>query len=276
MRFSQRAGLLAVNDVIQSDGINDALRNSLWNVLDLHFWSREGFKFSRYGGDLGDIDGFSRRLWFHFFKRPVDSRPRYGNEILNEIRKYFFGCKWHEVYDFIEYVCQANGTAQLRRHINDILERELSGYRLIDDHIVPVTDEAEKKAIEEALEPGPYAGVEAHLRQALQHLANRDNPDFRNSIKESISAVESLACELTKNPKATLGEALQTLEREGQLHGALKKGFSSLYGYTSDADGIRHAMLDEAALDIADAKYFLVSCSAFVNYLKAKHAKAHN
>jgi len=50
----------------------------------------------------------------------------------------------------------------------------------------------------------------------------------------------------------------------------LKKGFSAIYGFTSDAQGIRHALSEESNIDAADAKFFLVSCSAFVNYLIAK------
>ena len=74
---------------------------------------------------------------------------------------------------------------------------------------------------------------------------------------------------LSGSPKATLGEALKVLERKRQLHPALKDGFSKLYGYTSDEDGIRHAMLDEPNITQADAKYFLLSCTSFINYLKA-------
>jgi hypothetical protein len=39
----------------------------------------------------------------------------------------------------------------------------------------------------------------------LQKLADRENPDYRNSIKESISAVESAAQEITGDTGATLG-----------------------------------------------------------------------
>jgi len=46
--------------------------------------------------------------------------------------------------------------------------------------------------------------------------------------------------------------------------------FDKLYGYTSDADGIRHALLEEVTLDFDDAKFMLVACSAFVNYIRAK------
>ena len=75
------------------------------------------------------------------------------------------------------------------------------------------------------------------------------------------------------NPKATLHDALKAIEKKELLHSALKEGFIKLYGYTSDADGIRHAMLDKSKkLTAADARYFLLSCTSFINYLKAKIA----
>ena len=77
---------------------------------------------------------------------------------------------------------------------------------------------------------------------------------------------------VSEKPKATLSDALKAIEKNGLLHEALKDGFIKLYGYTSDADGIRHAMLDEPTLTAADARYFLLSCTSFVNYLKAQIA----
>jgi hypothetical protein len=53
----------------------------------------------------------------------------------------------------------------------------------------------------------------------------------------------------------------------------LKSAFLSLYGYTSDANGIRHALLEEAQLTFEDAQFMLVACSAFVNYLTATAAR---
>lgn len=98
-------------------------------------------------------------------------------------------------------------------------------------------------------------------------MKDRESPDFRNSIKESISAIESLCRELEGNQTAKLGAALNALEKKGVLHPALKSAFSALYGYTSDAGGIRHALLNESKLTNADARFMLVSCSAFINYV---------
>jgi len=36
-------------------------------------------------------------------------------------------------------------------------------------------------------------------------------------------------------------------------------------------NGIRHAMLEEPNIGVEDAKFFLLACTSFVNYLKSKN-----
>ena len=190
------------------------------------------------------------------------------------VRKFFFSCQWIEVYDLIEFTATYAPPDLVAKFVNDsnfVLERELSAYRLIDKHIVEITSEQEVASIQEALQSTEQlSGVHAHLKTALALLSDRKQPDFRNSIKESISAVESIAQIITGDSNATLGEALKALEGKATMHRALKSSLSSLYGYTSDADGIRHAMLKDPNLTFIDAKFMLVACTAFINYLVAK------
>ena len=47
----------------------------------------------------------------------------------------------------------------------------------------------------------------------------------------------------------------------------MKNAFISLYGYTSDKSGIRHNNGVDENTTFEEAKYMLVSCSAFLNYL---------
>lgn len=268
--FSQRKEIVPVADVIQVNGMNDALRNSLWNVLDVALWSSDHFLYISHGPS--GIDLFSKDLWFNYFKKPIDTRPESSSGKLKQIREYFFKCEWNEVYDFIEFVVSAYSRSmpQLSRMFNRILERESSGYRLVAGHVVDITSEQEVQMLEEAIRDTRFAGVAAHLDRALELLANREHPDYRNSIKESVSAIESMARIVADNPKATLPEALKALEKNGRLHTALKDGFVKLYSYTSDEQGIRHAMLDEPDISAADAHFFLLSCTSFANYLKAQ------
>lgn len=270
MQFSERKGFKKPSDIIQKGGMNEELRTSIWNVLDLLIWQGEGFLYARYSHLSAEIEKFSKSLWFNYFKEPIDSHPERAVDILRFIRKYFFSCEWYEVYDFLEFVLNYFKNRDLITAINDILERELSGYRFVDGVITDITDSQEISMLEEALADRDFPSVCAHLKRALELLSDRKKPDYRNSVKESISAVESMAQIITKKPKATLGDALKVLEKTKRLHPALKEGFSNIYGYTSDEGGIRHAMLEEPNLDTADAKFILLSCTSFINYLKSK------
>jgi hypothetical protein len=51
------------------------------------------------------------------------------------------------------------------------------------------------------------------------------------------------------------------------LVSALKGSFDKLYGYTSDADGVRHGLLEKDSVTFEQAKVMLVVCSAFTNYV---------
>lgn len=270
MSFSERKGLKPIREVFQVASMDDVLRTSLWNVLHLRIWAVPGFIWTRQG-NAGDIVPFSKSLWFQFFKRPIDEIPPNPYEILGVIRTRYFALTWNEVYDFIEVVMQLANNRTLEFELNDILKHEMAGYRILNRQIIDVTDQQEIDALEEALGKDQFEPVRTHLSRALELLGDRKSPDYRNSIKESISAVESIAKIITKNERATLGDALKVLEKTHKLHGALKEGFSCLYGYTSDEEGIRHAMLEEPNLDAADAKYFLISCTSFINYLKSKN-----
>jgi hypothetical protein len=66
------------------------------------------------------------------------------------------------------------------------------------------------------------------------------------------------------------------LERRGHLNGALKSAFGSLYGYSSEEEGVRHALVysDEAKVDEADALFMLGACASFVSYLLARSKQA--
>lgn len=268
--FSQRKGFKPVSEVIQIDSMNEALRNSLWNALDVLLWSTPAFVHRQYGDP--HIMSLSKLLWLHYFKKPIDSRPIRSWEILSEIRSYFFSCGWYEVYDFLEFIVATykDSKQNLAGIFNGVLERELSGYRFVSGHLVDITNQQELEMLDQALRDTRFAGVSAHLQRAMELYADRNLPDYRNSIKESISAVESMARVVSESPKATLGDALKVIEKTRRLHSALKEGFLKLYGYTSDEQGIRHAMLDEPNLTAPDARFFLLSCTSFVNYLKAQ------
>jgi hypothetical protein len=284
--FSHRKGLRPVKSQIQADSMDQELRNGLWNALAQYYW--ENVKLGPYQmvpslsyQENRNVLILCRRLWLNYFKVPIDTLQDYWPEVHKTIRSYFFGCAWNEVYDMVEFVASNYPdeydriTTNFRTYCNQILEREVSAYRFVAEKITQITDEREMATVEEATDTaGSLKPAAIHMRAALNLLADRKSPDYRNSIKESISAVEAACKVMAGEEKADLDKALKQLKKQLGLHGALEKAFSSMYGYSSDADGIRHALMDEPNLAFEDAKFMLVACAAFVNYLKAKAARA--
>ena len=276
MKFSQRIGKKPIKTDFQIESMDNDLRIALWNAFHFFFTKKVDSKWiSRSSFDL-----FFQIMWHNFFKLPLDNLDDHYETTYKRIREYFFKFEWFEVYDFIEFVtsidCPVNQD-EFRKFCNLMMERELSGYRFVDDKITKITAETELNEIEEAIDKSQktnLAGVNAHLKTALIKLSDRKYRDYRNSIKEAISAVEALAQLISGNSKAELCKALAIIEKKVDLHGSLKKGFSAIYGYTCDEGGIRHAMLEEDKIDFEDAKYMLVSCAAFINYLTVKASKA--
>jgi hypothetical protein len=276
--FSQREGFKPVRGTLQLGSMENELRSRLWDLVTLNYWTHV------HGISLDESNNYSmkslvRRIWHRYFKKPIDTISWDWRQVQSQIRTYFFNCDWNEVYDFIEFVSAESPftgiNASFRSACNEVLEQELSGYRFVADQITPITAEEEIAEIEEAaMLTGKLSPVTQHIHQALELLSDREKPDYRNSIKESISAVEALCRIVADTPKATLGDALKKIETKVKMHPALNQAFGKLYGYTSDADGIRHSLLDESNLRFEDAKYMAVTCSSFVNYVVAKAIEA--
>jgi len=272
--FSQRMGFEPVKKTIQIDSINDDLRNGLWNVLCIYIWD-----YMQEHGDLNKNNIFIQKIWMFYFKNALDRLSTHWDEIRSIFRKHFFSCAWNKLYDFIEFIASnyeyKDLNLQFVKFCNIILEKENSAYRFVDGKIIQITSKEEINEIEEALtKTDPIKPIQIHLKTALQLLSDRKSPDYRNSIKESISAVESICKIISKDPKVDLYKALKTVRQNITIHPALEQAFIKLYAYSSDEDGIRHALMNESTLEYEDAKFMLVSCSAFINYLIAKSAKA--
>ena len=284
--FSDRRGIKPLNTKMQLDELDKRTRIGIANLL--REWYDDG-KFAQYRSEF--CERLLKDIYFEFVDDQARNIIKYQNDdfiesyiylpisansydevltIVEYTTNYFI--QWQKLqyrkgfhyYDLIDY----------KAEINELFQREYVGYRFIDGEITPISDDIEVAEIEKSLDI-EFQGCKSHIKKALGFLSDRENPDYKNSIKESISAVESICQIIAQNSKATLGEALKKLEEHGvKIHEAMKKSFSSLYGYTSDEGGIRHYEgMFESNVTFEEAKFMLVSCSAFVNYLIAEYGK---
>jgi hypothetical protein len=285
MGFAERNGF-APEKAIQIEDMDRNLRNRLYNAVHKFLEPSPSINDElKYVVDkLGHrVEATSQKNWHWidiFLQRTISDIPWY---MPYEIIELFFEAK-RDICSRCEYDCYERGACDeivwfkgVTAEINKIMEQEKSGYRFLNDKFINITSEEELEEISKATD-SPYESVSTHFRKALTLYSDRKKPDYENSIKESISAVEAMCCIITgaTGSQATLGNTLKKLETNGVvIHSAMKAGFEKMYGYTSDADGIRHGGIDFTNAPAEDAKYMLVSCSAFVNYLIEKYSKAN-
>ena len=233
MRFSERIGKRQMKVDIQINSMDIELKNSIWNVVYV-FLIEPMIK-----GTLAPKDkNFIKYIWFSFFREPVDQIPFFNSVgIAKELRKRFFGWDYLEVYDFIDFLASSENlpfsSLRFTQACNNVLERELSAYRFVSGQLAPITNKVEISEIEKAISDSidnNLKGVNIHLTNALDKLSDKKNPDYRNSIKESISAVESICQQITGESNAELGKTIKKLKDKFPIHSALEQGFIKLYG----------------------------------------------
>ena len=163
-----------------------------------------------------------------------------------------------------------------KNYMNKLFKKEYVGYRFIDNYIVPITDETEIKEIEETLDTKIQTSKK-HIEKALSFLSDREKPDYKNSIKESISAIEAACKIILGNDNVDLSGALKKLKDKGiELHPALLQAIEKLYAYAGDKGGVRHSEKTiESNVSFEEAKLILVTSCALVNYLIAEYGKSN-
>ena len=264
---------------IQINSVDTDLSISIWNT----FYATYSYNRST-DRDIGFfLPDLYKKIWADFLKVTVDGFSYDKDVFFSELKSHYFNSDWEwwKIYDFLEFVIEndknSSRNKEFQNSCNSILERECSGYRFINDLIAPITSTEELEEIKNAIQYSSNE-VKIHIQQALISLSNRDSPDYRNSIKESISAVEAQCRLIADDNTATLTKALDKIERGKQIkiHRHLKEAFQKIYSWTNDDEGIRHALKDEPTIDKEDAQFMLIACSAFINYLKIKKMKTES
>jgi len=285
--FSDRNGIKVENTTMQIKEFDTRTRTALINMTDIiiHSYFSE-IDISHVSSRYDDAQKFLKNLLADVYSHTVNWSISVSYDyvkaiIIDTLAK----ADYASVLTVIEYITQTmnqrlhyrvyykgqNYTAE--QAYNLIMRQEYVGYRLINGQARPITDEMEINAIQESTN-SRFSEVKQHVDKALGFLSDRQAPDYANSIKESISAVERM-CSIIVGKSTSLGDALKLLEKKGiSIHPQLVVAFEKLYSYTNGASGIRHAgQLGGANSTFEEAKFMLVSCCAFVNYLTGVMAK---
>jgi hypothetical protein len=266
--FSQRNKLAKPPEPGNPGELRDSERKKLWNV----FYEVIYRHYARVAATIIGEKEFSppvryilRELWTEYFGR---LRDEYGgpDQMVQFLRSQFLGGPFHVPLDILESVIENNFVVPaLQDKLEQGLRSENCFYQLFQGKFIPRLPPEQRESLEAALKTSDP--IRIHLETALRMLSDRQHPDYRNSIKESILAVEAACKNLTGSKRGTLNDALKKLDKRRPLHPAFKEALEKLYAWTGDEDGVRHSIMDAENVESADAQFMLVACSAFVNYL---------
>ncbi len=274
--FSERYGFVKPSDVIIRESMPIDVQNAICSCFD------------RLNNTHPDIyKKMERHIWTSFLNKRESDFVRSDYRIYNYTATSMItskGVDWYFKLDLIEFSvkflfgantrdCMSYSVAAVPfvDDLNYEFNRLRYAYRIINMEVVEITSSEEIHSIEVALSSDSQ--VKRHISKALELYSIRPLGDYRNSIKESISAVEALCRD--KTGELTLGRALKKLEDKGVIiPPLLVSAFEKLYAYTNHPDtGIRHALMDvdgKYEPSASEALFMLVSCSSFINYLNKK------
>ena len=274
LTFSQAYGYEELPQPLKLEEIPDGARTKLWSVL------YDFVKSEYYMGGTWSVHGSWRTMLFflhvEYYERALDEFDDTLEGFREVYKLNFMYGQFNKVFDLLLAIMRhPECPGDFIRKVAAIFKASRLAY-VVDTSspatIYPAATEEEGEAVLRAtaeLSNTGLAGAVSHLRQASENI---NQGDHAGAVRESIHAVESTARQIDPTAK-TLEPALKSLEKTKGLHPAMKRAFSSLYGFTSDEEGIRHALIDnpQANVGLDEAVFMLGACASFSSYLARKH-----
>ncbi len=297
--FSIREGYINANDILSKNykGMTEELKTSLWNKIYnlFHKYFSMINEFQTYENIF--YKEFAFKIWEEAIKKDIQKLKLNSSSLggislealLMNFKKEYNALEWFRIYDVIECITKNLQISLKLTHVrsslfdewindvNNVLEREFAPYRLLKEKegiVVPITNEKEIETVEQALYQSKlkFTPVYEHLKKSIQHLSNREKPDYENAIKEAVSAIESLA-NLILGESSTLTALLQKLSSKLNVPKFIELQIKELYNWSS-REPIRHGTGESPnKIGQEEARFVIIEVSALINYLISKLAK---
>ncbi len=286
--FSERYGYVSISDVLVHEEITQEIQNAICscydNLLNRFCCYASGHNQSvRQSYARDGQEKLEKYIWQYFLNQRI---AEYNNTYYRTLIPNIITDRrtpWYSVLDLIEatidflrdydkFTLDSKVADDFIGELNQEFKRLNFAYRIVADQVIDITSEEEMGSVDQAIKESP-SNIQMHLSKAVEMYAQKPEGDYRNSIKESISAVEAYCREKTGDKD--FGDALKNLKKNGLIiPPVLETAFEKLYAYTNQpTTGIRHALMDETEIytpKAEEAMFMLVSCSAFINYLNRK------
>ncbi len=275
--FAQAEGAEPVPSQLALGEINQELRAYVWDIIYTSIL--KDVKHSSVGGVWPWVDGRWKAILTdkhvrmdHGFADELNLAAKVAVPQIAEVVKRgdyirFFG--------FVQFVVRHRDCPSgFENAVRQALSTARAAYRLDNKTIFPVVGTEDYDVVKlafDAVNNAAYNGAREHLRAASAQLTAGD---WARSVHESVSAVESVVRMLTESNNVS--DALKRLDQKRVIHPGLRLALDKLYAYSSDEQGVRHALLNQtnANVDETDALFMFGACASFVTYLIGKGRSA--
>ena len=278
LTFSQREGKTVLPDAMKLGDVPRRFRVVLWREIYTRI-KQEAVAGDHYRKNslmrayISAYQEYVMEVYYDDIKR----RPSEQSELMKSL---IADGEYHQVLTLIEFILRGSlgrKDKSLHRAFLQIFEESPMAYFVDDPQesptICPRQDKISGEVVAGAMNvirEGGLVGAKTHLTKAANFI---NEGRYEDSIVQSAHAIESVARAIAPDDCKTLKPALNSLERHEILnHRALKDAFLKLYGYTSDKQGLRHAILEDKGKppDLDEAVFFYGACACFAAYLTKK------
>lgn len=253
LSFSQRNGFEEIRNKIQKEDLDQKTRNSLWNLFYENYSYVDHYNFFKY-------------YWMEFCCNRIDEIPTSKIYKIGRLKKvpltekealeehyyiYFFYKEINEFFDFLEkafdFVRYFN-KEKFTNSLNKILEKEKVVYRFVQGMFIENEFNEQNKHIEEIsneLSCNNLTTSSDHFNKAFNCLYDREKPDYKTSLSESIQFLEALIGFKLNKAKgkiqlSTLLKELRYNYKNSDFEFDVIDVWDKIYGKMSN-QGIRHS-----------------------------------
>lgn len=280
MRFSARLAATQKKPLILDDAPRPLRIGYIKRILGKFVGESRGIRQQRTEPlDIGEV----HQAFIALIREEADPWDFDDNNSWSALTYHLKGCEWSAFYDFVEMLGahliekddeipfdQTLHFSAYQSQVNSLLVEDGIGWALNNkSELIRAHPKvlAESLAATDSALSKNFENARIHYQKAAQYL-HRHPIDEANSIKEIISAVESVARAI--EPKAsTLGDAIKRFRKDVRFNPALLEPLEKLYAYSNAAALVRHGHAEGSKPSVADAELALLIGVAYIRHLIA-------
>jgi hypothetical protein len=280
--FSERNGL-APEKILQDKDFDVISRRLLAHeIIKLFEISRDNHEalkgLDSFRDDLVEY-GITHAYWRHldeaenqlfFYVRVYEYRRADFKLSIQACTTFLERLEWWQVLDIVEMLIENMGRDVLKDFFNGVFEELCWAYKVTcDGQIIPTMDDICFDSLEKTLTlPVKYEGVKTFVANAVSLYKHRPERKYIEACMGMSDALDKLAKIITKDNSATIQSWF--ISHKGdlpvQIHSKADRIYALRGGFISHGNG------DENEIDASFAKWYLVSCSALINWMIEKYA----